>query len=483
MNNNNQKAACIIGGGMSGLFTGALLAKNEYKVTILEKNHIAGGGLQSFRRGNAVFNTGMQAFVGYKEGLIVKSLIDYLGLYVDILPTDEHAQEIVFTDTEHCYFLPRGRDAYEDYLQKQFPAERQGIKELLDAFYRIAFAVDYLWLKNMQLHPETIEFMDKTAEQVIRKYIKDENLIKMFGYVGIHAGSNIKYTPVLEFGMLMVAYIEKACRFVGGGIVFANTLVDYIKRCGGEVLNNSEVLKIELTNNDEVKCVRTQKNTYYSDVYVSSIVPSELLKIGGGATLRKSTSERVKDYTNKFSGFAIYIDLKKNSFPFINSGVFIYKDFQNKNLPNYIYILTPPAEHNPQWATTMEILVPADYSDFEKWENTWVENRGIKYEEMKNKYANEIINYVSNYYPQLKNSINKIYTATGLTVRDYYNNPQGAIYGQQGLFVPIKTKTKNLFLTGQAVQYQGLCGVSVASLLTTETILGRSLIDEIAKVK
>ena len=47
MSNQNPHTVCVIGGGMSGLFTGALLAKNGYKVTVLEKNHIIGGGLLS----------------------------------------------------------------------------------------------------------------------------------------------------------------------------------------------------------------------------------------------------------------------------------------------------------------------------------------------------------------------------------------------------------------------------------------------------
>ena len=46
-----MKRVCIMGGGLGGLMTGALLAKEGYRVTVLEKNRIIGGGLQSFRRG------------------------------------------------------------------------------------------------------------------------------------------------------------------------------------------------------------------------------------------------------------------------------------------------------------------------------------------------------------------------------------------------------------------------------------------------
>ena len=80
MSDQHPHTACIIGGGMSGLFTGALLAKNGYKVTVLEKNHIIGGGLQSFRRGEAVFNTGLQAFGGYEPGMLFYQMVRYIGI-------------------------------------------------------------------------------------------------------------------------------------------------------------------------------------------------------------------------------------------------------------------------------------------------------------------------------------------------------------------------------------------------------------------
>lgn len=40
----------IVGGGIGGLFTGALLANKGYKVEVFEKNLIPGGYCQSFPR-------------------------------------------------------------------------------------------------------------------------------------------------------------------------------------------------------------------------------------------------------------------------------------------------------------------------------------------------------------------------------------------------------------------------------------------------
>ena len=38
-----EKSAVIIGGGLGGLFTGAILSKEGVKVTVIEKNPTVGG--------------------------------------------------------------------------------------------------------------------------------------------------------------------------------------------------------------------------------------------------------------------------------------------------------------------------------------------------------------------------------------------------------------------------------------------------------
>ncbi len=483
MSESNPHTVCIIGGGMSGLFTGALLAKNGYKVTVLEKNHIIGGGLQSFRRGDAVFNTGLQVFCGYGKEYALSLFLDYLQIdkqSLPFVPLDEEAQEIIWLDKGNCYRMPKKREKYEAYLISQFPDQAEGIHHLLDDVFEIGNTFDYFWLRPMRRHPESAYYSQMTARQLIDKYITNDKLAGLFEYVGMHLGYNLSQISSIGLGMILLLYIEGGWRMQGGSHTFAKVLESYINEHGGKVLNDSEVVNVHVDNGRVSYAQTSQGKKYYADDFVCGMSPLPFIQMTNADVFRLSTSERIRVAQNDISCFICYVKLKKNTFPFFNNWIFIPTQEKDAVLPHYVTLLTPPMRNQGKWARTMEIFTFVRYSEFERWKDSSIENRGDDYKQKKMRLASELLNIVSAYYPDLKNSIEEIYTASPLTLRDYYSNPLGAVYGQQGLFVPIKAKAKNLYMTGQAVQYQGLFGVLTTSIATSEAIVGRSLIEEIA---
>lgn len=484
MSNPQQHTACIIGGGMSGLITGALLAKEGYKVTVLEKNHIIGGGLLSFRRGDAVFNTGMQAFCGYDKGFALHHLFNYFDFDKDslhIVPLDKDAQEIVWTDSEHRYHLPKTRQKYEAYLISQFPHQAQGIHDLLDDIYEIGSTFDYFWLHPMQRHEAAARYALITARQLLEKHLSDERLIQLFEYVGMHLGYNLSVLPATELGMILNLYIEGGWRIAGGNIQLANLLASFIKAHDGCVVNNTEVNEVVAKEKRVIEVKTKDGSSYVADIFVCAMPPKPFLAMTKGEIFRAVTSERIVKFSNDSSCYICHAKLKPNSMKYHNNLIFIPTPENDKSLPHYISMLTPPAINQGKWAQTVEMLNFVRYNEFKQWDNTLTGRRGEEYEQQKSLLAQQTISYISQFYPELNNAIEQLYVSTPLTIKDYYSNPDGAVYAQQGLFTPVKAKASNLFMTGQAVQYQGLFGVATTAIATVETILGRSLIDKIAK--
>lgn len=469
---------------MSGLFTGALLAKNGYKVTVLEKNHIIGGGLQSFRRGDAVFNTGMQALCGYDEHFALPHLFRYLGIPEDayhFVPTDPKAQEIIWLDREHCYRLPKTRKAYEEYLIASFPHEADGIHRFLDAIYEIGNTFDYFSLRTIRPHPELVRYSSLTAEQLVRQYISDKRLIHLLGYVGMHLGYNLAHVTAIDLGMILTLYIEGSWRVAGGNYTLAHSIAEVITANGGRILNGTEACYVHFQNGKAEYVQDTNGEKYYADHFLCAIAPKLLLSMTNEKIFRISTQDRINSYVNDSSGILLSIQLKPHTVKFQNHLFFLPVFLSDERLPIYMSMLTPARSRQDEWADSMEVLMFTHYADFEKWEHTSVGYRSEDYEEYKQLLGEKIIAYIAQYYPHIKNAIQNMYVATPLTIRDYYGNPMGAAYGQQGIYIPVKTRIPNLFMTGQAIQYQGFFGMATTAIVTVENMMNKIIVEEIAK--
>jgi phytoene dehydrogenase-like protein len=90
---------------------------------------------------------------------------------------------------------------------------------------------------------------------------------------------------------------------------------------------------------------------------------------------------------------------------------------------------------------------------------------------------------IEKFHPDFGGCIDEICSSTPLTIRDFYNVKEGSLFGYSKdcnnivvSQIPVFTKIKNLFLTGQNVNLHGFCGVPLTSILTSEAVLGSNYI-------
>ena len=83
----NRMRVGILGAGVGGLFTGALLAQRGYEVTLLEQLPVIGGGLYSYQRNGETWYTGMHILSGLEPEGAVTNMLTGLGLHADVIET------------------------------------------------------------------------------------------------------------------------------------------------------------------------------------------------------------------------------------------------------------------------------------------------------------------------------------------------------------------------------------------------------------
>ena len=490
-----MKSVIIIGGGLGGLFTGAILAKEGLRVTVLEKNATVGGGLQTFHRFGEAFDTGMHVIGGMQPGGNIRRICQYLGILdqVKLMDVDDNCTDsLYFAEDQKTYHIRKGKQGFVDSLTSYFPEERESLESYVKAIYDMTDHIDLFHLRpsteQIQMHTE--DFL-MSAEAFVAKYIKNPKLRSVVAYMNPLYGGRHDETPAFIHAIISTLYINGASRFVGGSDRFAQLLVSVIQQAGGEVFAHDGVEWIEV-NDRHVDFVRTCKGKVYrGDKYISAIHPCTLLKLMPEKAFSKAYRQRLNEIPNAYSAFSVYIKLKPNAFPYINHSEYYMSKYDeiwrfgepHENWPIGFLFMTPPDDNQGKYATKVLITAPMLFEETAQWHDTMVGHRGDDYEKWKEEKAQQLLMRVEEMHPRFRDCIDKMITASPLTIRDFYGVKDGSLCGYSKDYknmalsqVPVVTKVDNLLLTGQNNNLHGFCGVPLTAINTAEVILGKNFI-------
>ena len=268
----------IIGGGTGGLFTGALLAKEGFRVTVLEKNREAGGGLQCFERYGETFETGMHTLGGFEAGGSLDRICRYLSIRERLrLRADDCLASIRYLSDGCQYRLPKGRAAFADYLCGLFPAEASGIRAYVDELYRLADEVDLFYLRESgDAIPSHSEQFLWAADRLIAHFAADPRLRDVLAFLNPLYSGQAGHSPAYLHALINVLYIDGPCRFVDGSRQLANALADVIRSAGGTVDTANGATAIEMADREVTGVRSADGQTHRADVYISAVHPCTL---------------------------------------------------------------------------------------------------------------------------------------------------------------------------------------------------------------
>ncbi len=480
-----MKTCVIVGGGIGGLVTGALLAKEGYKVTVLEKNVIIGGGLQSFKRNGVSFPTGMHVFGGFQEDGNLWKIFDYLGVtsQISLKPTDEDVNDVViFIGHGVTYRLPKGKEQFVAYLSEKFPTEREHIKAYIDRLFELTEEEDLFYLHETSdlVLSHSDDFLGSMKE-LMDKYLADPMLKSLLNYLEPLMGGDAATTPAYIHALLSSLHINGTFQFVGESQQMADALVRVIESAGGQVVANQEVVQINVENKQVKQVVTKKGSVFQADTYISAVHPDVLLKIIDSQAFTTAFKDRIHSVPETMSSFKVFVKLKKDTFRYLNHPTFCIAN--GNNWPQSLMFVTPPVMNQGEFAETMVVICPMDFEHVKTWEHTKTGHRGESYALWKQDKMDKVLDFIEMQFPDFRQCIDFCFAATPLTIRDYYGNKDGSNYGFRkecnNLMLSqmsVQTKVKNLFLTGQNVNIHGLCGVSLTAIETAEAIVGRNTI-------
>jgi all-trans-retinol 13,14-reductase len=180
--------------------------------------------------------------------------------------------------------------------------------------------------------------------------------------------------------------------------------------------------------------------------------------------------------------FTASLVLKPNTLPYFNHNKYVYKKanvwtFHNEMGDVGGVMVSCRVPENGDYAQQIDLLTPMPWPLCKDWEDTVIGRRGEQYVQQKEKMADDCISLAERVISGLRDMIEKRYTSTPLTWRDYTLSPCGSAFGirkdcRQPLMTMLSPKTPipNLFLTGQSLVLHGLEGVTMTAMNTIKEI-------------
>jgi all-trans-retinol 13,14-reductase len=282
---------------------------------------------------------------------------------------------------------------------------------------------------------------------------------------------------------------------MGGSQQMADALAQVIADGGGRVVRGECVSAVHVSSERMATAVETASgHTYSADYYISAIHPSRLTDICDAGAFPKSYRMRVASIPNTYSAFTLYIKLKPETFRYINHTCYYQDDYglvwqhgeyDAETWPRGFMYMTPSDDPQGDYATKVIINCLMPFSAVAQWSDTTVGHRGAAYEAWKHQLAERVLDRMECLHPGFRACVDQLWTSSPLTIRDFYNQPEGALYGVRKdckdimlSQLPIWTKVRNLLLTGQNINLHGICGVPLTAINTVEAMIGRDKVIE-----
>ncbi len=498
----------IIGSGIGGLVSALLLAKNGYKVCVLEKNQQIGGALQVFSRDKRIFDTGVHYIGGLNPGENLFKIFNYLEIYEELklIKMDDNF-DVIRLNNGRILKQGQGYELFTENLLNEFPEESIAINTFVSKLQELC---TYFPLYNLKLDGERTyytnpEILSISAWNYLNELTTNQDLIAAILGNGLLYAGDKKRTPLYVVALILNSYINGSYRLADGGAQLVKALVKQIRLNGGDLFRRKEVVSgVKDENNTLTSVICQDGEQYEATSFISNLHPSVTMETLGAHYFKPATVKRIKSLKNTVACFVVNINLKENSFPYINHNFYDFftdevwntVDYDSDSWPQVIFSCTSSSSKNTEFADSLSAMVYLKKDEFNEWNTTFntivsPSNRGLGYEEKKLFFENKIINRLCERYPNLRDKIEKVYSSTPLTFKDYLGTPEGEMYGIEKDFndpaqtiINPRTKISNLYLTGQNIVFHGILGATIGALVTSFNFVnGEEIVNKINSLK
>ncbi|MDA9090966.1 NAD(P)/FAD-dependent oxidoreductase [Porticoccaceae bacterium] len=502
--------AIVIGSGIGGLCSAALLSQMGKKVIVLEQHYTAGGFTHAYERNGYEWDVGVHYIGDMGRKSQGRGLFDFIsGGKLKWAEMDPVYDRIILGDEKFDFVA--GKENFKNSLKEQFPDDVDAIDkyvELVTATTKYMGAVSQAKamptpvakLMSLSSKNKFPDYALDTSYDVLRRLTDNEKLIAVLcGQWGDH-GCPPKESVFLMHALIAGHYFNGGFYPVGGASQIAATIIPQIQVSGGDVFTYADVQEIIIDKGRAVGVKMVDGHCLYAEHIISNAgvvnTFSELLP----AALSKELGyqQKVDALETSMSHGGMYLGLKGTAeelqLPKTNLWIYIDEHHDDNvaalrkdpSAPLPLVYVSFPSAKDPDFQrrypgrSTIEIVIgPCDFEAYRQWaDKTWGK-RGDDYEALKENLSERMLEALYKQMPQLRGKVDYSEVSTPLSTSHFCRYKKGEAYGlahnkarfQQDWLKP-KTAVPGLYLTGQDVISCGVVGALMAGMVTAMSVVG-----------
>lgn len=510
--------AIVIGSGIGGLATAALLARfGGRKVLVLERHYTPGGFTHVFRRPGYEWDVGVHYLGNLRPGSMLRAVFDVIGDgAIEWADMGEVYDRVVIGGDR--YDFPKGRENFRAAMKAHFPGDEAAIDAYLATLREALSGLNgFMAAKVLPgaigalaaplLGRKTLGWATRTTREVLEGLTRNQRLIAVltgqFGDFGLPPSRS----SFLVHAMVANHYLDGGYYPVGGSGVFVDAIAPVIKAAAGRLLINAEVAGI-VVEGDAAVGVRMARD---GAVIRAPVVISDAGVINTFGRLlphdvarRHRLEKALAAVRPSVAHLCLYVGFRESAraLRLPRHNIWVYRDEDHDRgfaaaggepdaarVPVFISFPSakdPDFERRHPGRATVDVVALAPYAWFERWQDTHWKDRGEEYEAFKHQLAQQMLERLFEQLPQLRGKVDRYELSTPLTTRHFCNYAQGEIYGIahsperfRQRFLRPATPIRGLYLTGQDIVSCGVGGALMAGVLTASAILRRNLLPAI----
>lgn len=285
MKNSSNYDVLVIGSGIGGLTTGALLAKAGKKVLVLEKNHLPGGCVSTYPRYGFRFEAGATTLMGFDRYQPMERLERELGLKLAKtkleIPMTVWLDGTKITRYENLNdWIAEAENQFGSYAQRDF---WELCYQVAADAWEISYSMPYFPPGNFSdwvnlAKPNNLRFLKsfpwlfKSTRDVLESFglTRNKRFMSFINQQMLIASQAYSDSTQFLVGAPVLTYTNSPNYYLDGGLVqLPDQLIGLIRQYGGAIHYRQEVSHIR-QNIDGFELTCTDGSVYHSEKVISN---------------------------------------------------------------------------------------------------------------------------------------------------------------------------------------------------------------------